>query len=124
LAVQLEYELKNGINILESSNFKELELELSKAIEEVCSLNKTPVVIENVTLDKNTLLEKLLLLKNQLENYDANSIGTFSSISHSLNSLNFLEDTLELSKMIKNYNFEEALDICNKIYNLLIVNES
>ena len=123
LAIQLEYELKDGVNILESSSFKELEVEISKAIEEVCSLNNTPETIQKTILNKNMLLIKLLELKNQLENYDANSIDTFSSISYSLKSLNYLEDTLKLDKMIKEYNFEEALDICNQMCNLVTNHE-
>ena len=123
LAIQLEYELKDGVNILESSSFKELEVEISKAIEEVCSLNNTPETIQKTILNKNMLLIKLLELKNQLENYDANSIDTFSSISYSLKSLNYLEDTLKLDKMIKEYNFEEALDICNRMCDLMTNHE-
>ena len=100
-----------------------MEVEISKAIEEVCSLNNTPETIQKTILNKNMLLIKLLELKNQLENYDANSIDTFSSISYSLKSLNYLEDTLKLDKMIKEYNFEEALVICNQMCNLVTNHE-
>lgn len=115
LALQLEYDLKEGINIIESSNFKELELEISKAIKEVCSLSKIEEAVEENILSKEVLLERLEVLKEELESYDANSIKTFSTIVSTLKL--YSEDTFKLDEMIKSYNFDEALELYDKIIN-------
>lgn len=115
LASQLEQEIKDGTNILHLDTFRELEIEIAKAITEIKTLGKSNEKNSKIILDKDDLIIKLHALEELLDNYDTNAENILLDIRSTLDSLNYIEDVTKLDKMMKSYNFEAALEICNKL---------
>lgn len=116
LCKEIEKAYKNKEDILKLDSFINLDQNLRKDISEISNLLKNTK--DESTDDKifsiEDLLPKLEILFNQLDDFETDSKQTFEDISSSLK--HYEINNIDILKThINNYDFDEALEICEVI---------
>ncbi len=115
VVVALEKEFLSGADILKADEFIRLEISLIDDINEINNMlsNKTEVVDE-IVLNNTELLLELEKLQNQLSNFETSSKVTIEYITKPLKDLK-ITGISKLVKLVNDYDFDNALIICESI---------
>ncbi len=120
LIKKLEQEFLEGKDIVRREVCKELEVSMKKDVNEITRVlasvknNQS----DNDILSKDVVMDKLNILLEQIDNYDAISKQTLAEIAPSLSAMNCTRVD-NLKSLLVNYEFEESLEVVKQMIHQL-----
>ena len=115
LCISLEKSNKDLQDIKILDEFEILKRVLKESIEDIGNLVKIPYIVEANELTKEEILKKLKEIQFYAENYDIKANEILQELIEPMKKIGFGVEILTLERILNEYDYEKALELCQKI---------
>lgn len=109
--IKVEQNLDKNFTERELNMIKEIKVSLENLISKINTHFRENNIKTNNNMTKEDYKEKLLELKEKLEEYDSKAIDIIDSLNFDKKEIN------SLKSLVENYEYDEAIEIANKLIN-------